>query len=629
MKRKPSTLKRLLIFPLIIFLLLIADSSQAQTKSFYWEQFDVDMTLLENGDLRIVETQVLNFSGEPFTFGYGVIYTGSKGLNDGIEEIRVSGNGVAYTESSSNAPNTFEVDESSDEVTINWYFAPAVGRQTYTFSYVVKGAVRVGTLEQGSGDQIFWKAIPQDHPGRIDSSAVTIRLPEGIRPQQYTGTADYLVAAYVGGETSDAVRINVSGDGRTITYQNNQSLYPGTEFEVRVQFPHGLLNIPAPDWQQREERGDVLGLAVLAVSLFLLVAGPLLALALWYVWGRDPEIGVVVPEYITRPPNDLPPAIVGTLVDEKADMRDIISTLIDLARRGYLTITEEKRNHIFQRTDKPTGDLRPYEKKFLDSIFRGSEERSLNSLRYKFANKLPKLRKMLYEELENEQLVPRSPETVRNSYGCFSFVVLGAGALAFFGLPIVLGGSVSTAVCPAFAIVLTGVALFIASRHMPVKTQRGTEAAAQWLAFKNFLQNIERYVDLKEAAEIFDEYLPYATAFGMDRTWIRKFAKVETTPIPPWYMPRPYHGYPSGRGMRGKSMPGGGDVQMPTLQGMSDGLSGGLQSMSKGLTRMLNSSSTVLKSTRSASSGGGSSGGFSGGFSGGGFSGGGGSRGFG
>jgi hypothetical protein len=627
---------RWLILPLfLILLLLIPQTGSAQTKTFYWEQYDVDMTILENGDMRVVETQTLNFAGAPFTFGYGTIPTGRSGNNDGIRDISVSENGAPYRESSSNTPGTFEVERESNEVIINWYFEPALGRRTYTFSYTVRGAVRTGTMEEGSGDQVFWKAIPADHPARIERSTVTIRLPEGIRPQQYTGTDNYLVAGYINGVERSDIAINVSDSGEVITYQAT-GISTGQAFEVRAQFPHGLLPIETPGWQRQEQRADVIGLAALAVALLILIGGPLLALLLWYMRGRDPELGIVVPEYISEPPDTLPPAVVGALVDERADMQDIVSTLVDLARRGYLTMAEPKKNkHSFQRTNKSADDLRPFERQFLTDIFGGKKERSLDSLRYKFASKLPKLRQLLYEELVSEGLAPRSPESVRNSYGCLGWALLAVGGGAFFLLPAVATGA-ATAVCPALAIGVTAAAFLVVSRYMPVKTAKGTEAAARWRAFKAYLQNVEKYRNLEEATDIFEQYLGYATAFGLERSWIRKFASVSTTPMPTWYAPHPHYGEVgrSGRSSRtaGKTIPTGGGASVgmprPTLEGMSGGLSGGLQSMSDGLTRMLTSTSTVLQSTPPSTSSSGGSGGFSGGFSGG-SSGGGGSRGFG
>ncbi len=620
------------IFPLLLLffiLFLLPQTSSAQTKSFYWEQFDVDITLLENGEMRVVETQVLNFSGAPFTYGYGTIYTGSNGNNDGIVDVAVRDDNGSYKESSSNAERTFEISRSSDEVSIFWYFEPTVGSRTFQFSYTVVGGIQVGSFEEGDGDQIYWKAIPADHPSWIESSQVTIHLPESVQPQINSNTGDYLVAAYIDEAETDRVQVRVGDDGRTILYDLQTALATDQQLEVRVQFPHGILDIETPKWQNRAQQADLISLVVLVIALLLLVGGPLSVLLLWYARGRDPEMGIVVPEYITEPPNNLPPAVVGTLVDEKADMRDILSTLLDLAQRGYMTISEEKNNHLFTRTEKSDNDLRPFEQRFLKDVFRGKEERSLNSLRYKFANKLPNLRKMLYEELVTDGLVPRSPETVRNSYGCFSFVVMAGAFGAFIAIPAALGADIVTAVCPSFAIGLTGVAFLIVSRYMPAKTQKGSETAAQWDAFKHYLQNIDEYRNLEEAGDIFEKYLPYATAFGLERTWIRKFTAVATTPIPTWYYP--YYGpHPGRRGSRPTGQPGGG-MQAPSLEGMSGSLTGGLESMSQGLTRMLSSTSTIMKSTPpSTSSGSRSSGGFSGGFSGGGFSsGGGGSRGFG
>lgn len=629
MRKRFLPLKRLLLllpFSLLLILLAAPQPSHAQSKSFYWENFDVDITLMENGDMRIVETQTLNFSGSTFSYGYGTIYTGQKGSNDGITDIGVSGNGVKYTESSSRSSNTFSVEESGDDVTITWYFDPVMGSQTYTFSYVVKG----GILVDDNGDTLSWIAIPSDHPGRVAASTVQIHLPEGIAPQQYTGTTDYLAEGLINGN-ADWVDTVVGENGRLITYTTNQSVMPGEELITKVQIPHNSLPIETPNWQKKQQIGDAVSLAVLIMALCLGVIGPLLVIALWYTMGRDPETGIVAPDYITEPPNDLPPALVGTLIDESADLHDILSTLIDLARRGYLTMSEankKKTNHTFTRTDKPDSDLRPFERKFLKALFQGDDEKDLSDLRYKFSGKLPSLRKALYEELKTEELVRQSPDTVRSRYGCFGVGTLMFGGAAFFFLPTLFGDLVSTAICPSISIVLTGAVLWYIGQHMPAKTRKGAQAAAMWGAFENYLKNIEKHQDLETAGDIFEKYLAYATVFGLERTWIRKFSRVPSTPMPGWYIPHGYYGM-GRRGVGRTPSAEGGSASMPTLEGMSGGMTGGLSSMSDGLTRMLNSSSTIMKSVKpSSSSSSGSS--FSGGFSGGGgFSSGGGSRGFG
>lgn len=642
--RKTSAGNRL-VLPLILLALLLslAPAALAQTKTFHWVNWDIDVALQPDGSLNVTETQTLNFMGAPFTFGFRSIPIGRAGNNDGVTSVSVREDDLVYTQSGSNAPGTFEVVEQGDEAVINWYFEPALGEHTYTFSYTVEGAVRVGTAEEGSGDQIFWTVLPSDHPARIDSSVTTITLPEGVYPQKYTGTDDYLVEAYLNDSPTTDVAITVSEDERVITYEALRAIMPGEKLDVRVQFPHGLLPIETPSWQASEQRDDVVGLGVLALSLLLLVAGPLGVVLLWYMRGRDPQLGLVVPDYITEPPDALPPAMAGALIDEKVDMQDILSTMVHLAHRGYILMEEEKRGYTFTRTDKVDQDLREYERTFLKRVFRGENTRSLSSLQNKFYTAIPELKRQIEDALVKEGYVPRSPQGVRTSYTVLAAIVLIVGVASLFLMGMFLGQNAGLACFPMLAIVGTAIALFIAARHMPRKTTKGTEAAAMWNAFKTYLKNIRQYADVDNSGEIFEKYLGYAIAFGLERSFINTFAQSPTATVPPWYMPYPPMQRPIG-GMGpvvlgsprpgGSGGPGGLGGGMPSLGDVSGGLTGGLAGMSAGLTRMLNNASTVMRSTpppaNSGSTGSfrGGGGGFSGGFSGG-SSGGGGGAGFG
>ena len=497
------SLSKRILLPLLLFVLLLAlaPTALAQVKSFHWTQWDIDIVLQPDGSLAVTETQTLDFAGAPFTFGFRSIPVGRAGNNDGIRDVSVREGDLVYRESSSNAPGTFEVVDQGSEARINWYFEPALGQNTYTFSYIVDGAVRAGTADEGSGDQIFWTVIPSDAPARIDSSRTTITLPEGVYPQRFTGTDDYLVEAYLNDIATADVQITVSDDERTITYETLRGMMPGQRLDVRVQFPHGLLPVATPEWQAAEQRDDVVGLGVLALSLLLLVGGPLGVLLLWYLRGRDPQLGVVVPDYVSEPPDALPPAMVGALIDEKVDMQDIVSTLVDLAHRGYLTMEEkEKRGYEYTRTAKPDTDLRPYERTFLTRVFRGEETRSLSSLQNKFYSAIPELRRQIDEATVAEGLLPRAPQSVRTGYTVLAAVVLVLGIASLFMVGIFLGNNAGRACFPMAAIVGTAIALFIAARHMPRKTAKGAETAAKWRAFKTYLKNIQKYTDIEQSS---------------------------------------------------------------------------------------------------------------------------------
>src|SRR5690606_25495709 len=72
------------------------------------------------------------------------------------------------------------------------------------------------------------------------------------------------------------------------------------------------------------------------------------------------------------------------------------------------------------------------------------------------------------------------------------------------------------------------------ARHMPVKARQGAEAAAKWNAVKRYLDDIDEREQREESKEIFERYLPYAVAFGLEQSFVRKFAAAEV-PMPGWF----------------------------------------------------------------------------------------------
>ena len=105
-----------------------------------------------------------------------------------------------------------------------------------------------------------------------------------------------------------------------------------------------------------------------------------------------------------------------------------------------------------------------------------------------------------------------------------------------------MSGSV---LCVPWAAAYPPIGLIIVARYMPRRTEKGADAVARWRAFKRYLQNLEKYTKVEEATGIFERYLPYAVAFGLEQSFIRKFSPVDAPP-PTWWIPygypRPYYG---------------------------------------------------------------------------------------
>ena len=607
-------------------LVWLAAPSHAQTKSLYAKRYDADIQVLSNGELRVTETLEIVFQGGPFHYGYRVIAL--KNL-DQITDVEVWGDGVKYTRSPSGQANTFHVSRQPEGLKVQWFFHyTSDATRTFQIRYTVKGAVR----RYPEGDEVWWMAIHDDHDYTIRNSTVTLQLPPGVTLNTREDGDGFMA------ETDGvSARLMVRSDRRSVAAVAEEPLEAGEYLAIGVKFTAGVIAGEKPSWQEAFDRKaewdarwrPVLNLLLGLGGVLVLIGTSLAIYLLWYRRGRDPYVGPVA-DYLAAPPGDDPPGVVGTLVDERADLQDVVATLVDLARRGYLNIREEQergfaglithRDFVFERTDKQWDGLRRYERRLLKKIFGHHRRRDLSDLKNKFYKDLPKIQEDLYDAVVEAGYFRSSPKQVRRRYALLGW---GTLVLAIAGIVVpaaLLSEWVDAAWCPGAGLLVGAVLLLIAGRVMPAKTRQGAEAKARWEAFRRYLKEIERYTDLEAAAALFERYLPYAIAFNLERRWVNKFARVETVPIPRWY-------YPYWVGSGGYAHPSGGGEGggQPSVQSVSDSLAGGFQSISDSLVSMFNSVGKTFTSAPSSSGSGGFSGG---GFSGGGSSGGG-SSGFG
>jgi hypothetical protein len=649
--------KRRLLFrvivPLVLGCLFIGSASihpeHVEAKSAEYTRLDVALDLLPDGTYHVAETQEVRFSNGSFSLGHREIpLARTTGIsNVVVSEIDDDGNVVPFTETDlvglAEAPNTFNVLTTSTEVRVYWAFPPVnAGTKTFLVEYDVFGALRYYPDEDPANQQIWWTAIGSDLTSEtaVRASTVTVTLPQPVR------LTDPVLK--LGEDGEDAASSHTS-DGRVFTWTRDD-IEQGDEFIVRLQFPPMVTGIDPPPWQasddaqrakeqDRESQQAVIRLIMLGIGLALVAGGGTSLYGVWYMRGRDPHAGVVA-EFVSEPPDDLPPGVVGALLDEHADECDVVATLIDLARRGVLKMTDvgtlgpNKRasghDYIFEVV-KTDASLSAFERPLMRAIFGATpkvgDKAQLRDARLRVQSVYPEVKQGLYDELVRRGLFPRSPESTRTGWRNAAIVVIAVAA--FSGL---VGVMVEGwwAVFPAVAAIGLGLILLKISRSMPRKTSAGAEAAAKWRAFKRYLNDIEAYEKVGESRQIFDRYLPYAIAFGIDTAWVRKFAAVQTE-TPGWFeragdilVSTP--GSPSGSfGRRtvvsGPGSGGGIDLpdvpdvdlpKMPSLQGMSNKASSGVQSGSSGFSDLLNVAGAIL-SIISAFSGGGGSGGSSGG----------------
>jgi uncharacterized membrane protein len=87
---------------------------------------------------------------------------------------------------------------------------------------------------------------------------------------------------------------------------------------------------------------------------------------------------------------------------------------------------------------------------------------------------------------------------------------------------------------PVVVLAILAVILVVISSRMPKKTQKGAEEAAKFKAFRTYLADIDKYENIDAKNDIFQKYLPYAIAFGLEEDYTRKFAAAGSA-TPSWY----------------------------------------------------------------------------------------------
>ncbi len=663
----------------------LAGTADAQSsKTVEWARFDVTIDVRSNGTFHVTERQTVDFQGGPFRSGFAVIPL-TRIDNIGNLEVGEDTGGTLVpldlidSGDYDSDPGTFTYDITSTDVRIDYAFAPTTdAERTFVLEYDVAGALRVYPNETPPNQQIRWTAIDSEVTtvAPVRESTVVITLPQAV------DLAEVVVGGDVEGDPG-----SFSPDGQSFTFTASD-LSNGDDFVVGLQFPP-VANASAPTWQQRDdaqrqkaedddERSALLNLMFLGAGLLLAVAGGIAVYGLWYAKGRDPHTGLVA-EFSPSPPDDLAPGAVGALLDEEVNERDVVATMLDLGHNGVIKIEETDSPGVLGiggSTDftltlvDPSKTTRELDLDLLKVLF-GPEMAAgattkLSEVRRRFDAYRDTLADDLYAELVTRGYFTGSPKATRERWGRIGRRLLIASAIAGVALLIAFSGDAILVLLPIAASLVLSFVLLRLSRAMPRKTQAGAEAAAKWAAFRRYLDDIEKYEQLAESKAIFDRNLPYAVAFGLQESWVGKFARVQA-PTPGWFEGLPGGGFggdifdsnPTSRRRRSRGggttwMGGGGfggsswgggdrsgdgggfdfpDVDMPDLQDVSDRTGKGLQGSSDSLMGLLNVAGSIFGAMASSSGGrrgGGRSGGF-GGFSGGGRSGGssgGGSRGF-
>lgn len=386
------------------------------------------------------------------------------------------------------------------------------GKHQYTFNY---STVRsINDFPDDKERELYWNVTGNEWQVSIAKASMRVELPAAP-----TNTICF-TGAY--GSTEQECDIKVQGTILTVSTRRELAPGEGLTFAVRL-----------PDVAMRD-----IGLS--EHILFFIqdnfpLFSPLLVLIamviFWWKYGRDPKgRGTIIAEY--EEPEQLPPGLQISLVDQQVPSKAITATLLDLARRGYAKIRFEgdpnedgwfkpKAKVYYEKVKEPVG-LAQYERTLFDGVFSEGDSVDLSERHDSFWQDLQKARKEIFDDLQKRGYFGKDPSVIRFLW---TAVAIGCVALGFF----LIGAFGEMFI---FSGIASGLIVMLFGWHMPRVTKEGAVIVERIEGFKKFLSVTEKarleFTDAPaKRPEEFARFLPAAVAFGVEEKWAGQFANIQ------------------------------------------------------------------------------------------------------
>lgn len=507
---------------LVILTVLVGWVTPAAAQEWTLNTFDSQIEIRSDASIKVIETITADFSVPKHGIFRNIPYqyTDDQGerLTIPLTVTSVTQDGRPAAIATSQEDNELKIRIGDPDITLT-------GRHIYIVSYTADAAVNF----LSDHDELYWNVTGSDWDVSMGAVTVTVKLPATV-PAENIPTACY--TGPVQSTQKDC----------TSTSANGQATFSAHDYlTVVIGWPKGIIELPAHYNEIRQHAARtgqwpyvlydspwkwVINIMVPILALFALVQH-------WLRAGRDPKTKTTsVVQY--DPPPGLTPGEMGVLIDERANHADVVATIVDMAVRGYLDITETEKkkgllgtgggtDYILSKKKEFQGaaNLQPHEVQLLSGLFKNRDHVSLAELKGSFHTDVQAIESSLYSQVAAKGYFHANPRTVR-------WMWLGGGiGLGFFSFYLIGFGIIGPIVTALFIILFSTV--------MPQRTQKGADAFWHAKGFKEYLSKAEKYrLKWQEQQHIFETYLPYAMAFGVADKWSQAFEGIDQA-SPAWY----------------------------------------------------------------------------------------------
>lgn len=545
---RPDLKSCLLILILGLLLPLVFTGTARAERSFDMKQIVVEAKVLPDASMQVTERLTVDFSGQ-----WNGFYISIPRGDSPVTEVAVSENGQPYKfnlGSQYGPPGTYLVKNENNKTTIDWSINAKDQVRTFDVSYRVVNAVKL----HSDTAELYRKFIGSDNAQKVREVKVNLQLPAGAA--NYEQGKDIRIWGH--GPLNGEVNFTAPG---VVTWQV-KGLPAYTFVEGRVVMPAALFPaapaeaytgktaLPGILAEEQKWAGDANRKRLLAraevggaAAVVLLALGTVFLL--WRKYGRAYATRFDGPYYRELPGQYSPAELSALWNFRNIKPHDLTATILDLARRNFLSIEEERQEvrkvfgsrevKTYRLTFLPAPEpasfrkpeeavLRPHEQDLLDylnhTVAGGRGFLYLTDLE-SFAKKYGKAFYGFWQQWTAGINGQGEEMEFFDHSGNMPLFTLLAG-LAFFILGAAAAANTNMAILGA-ALMIAGAVIGLVPRSFKKRSPTGQEDFTRWQAFRRFLQHFSQ-MERHEIPSliIWEHYLVYAVTLGVAREVIKQ-----------------------------------------------------------------------------------------------------------
>ena len=522
-------------------------SPPSSSKNYYLDAVNIRAIIQRDGSMTIEESRSYRFRGSFSWADYSVPVSDLGNISD----FRLSENGNLYVPSDTKTPGSYQLQSTTDKFYVKWYYRAKNETRTFTLHYRIEDVIRLH-LDTA---ELYFKFAGANREKIIGEFDVQLNFP-------YHADTSH-VRAWMHGPLNGSYQFR---DGKI-----NFRVAPLSKkdfFEVRAIFPtdwaHATRQQSRQQMQEKilaeeaelvkksnllkqkqlhqkkmieEHQQTAFDLNVIVAVLGLIAFG-----FLYNRYGRSHSVMGMHGKFSSEIPPDISPAVAHYYNTMQINVGAIMATIFDLARRGFLQLSEHRQSIEFVRLklskriyqlklnrrfyEKGKNRLLAHEHNLIDFIFNelaadGTEIQmnQIQSARSQVLKWFTKWKKLVKQQAGNPSFFDRESikGTIISVVIAIVIIAIGIVSLIYFHTTGLIA-------------LLSGIFLLFISPLILRYTQNVKTIRSQLAALKRYITRYENHKHSGNLLANFERYFIFGVALGISSKAIKKLIQT----IPDW-----------------------------------------------------------------------------------------------